>query len=377
MTIVSIEDLRLRARRRLPKVVFDFIDGGAADETTLAANRADFERIGLVPRMLVDVSRRDLSTTLFGRRLDLPLILAPTGLTGLTLPRGEAHAARAAEEAGIVYALSTTSTMSIEDVAASTGRPCWFQLYVMKDRELTRALLERAKRAGYEALLLTVDLPVAGRRERDVRNGFSIPPRVSLGNVLEVLARPRWLKDRLLGPPLTFANFRAEGGVGGFIDLARHVSDQFDQSVTWRDVEWVKSVWGGPVVVKGVLTGDDARRAIDHGADGVSVSNHGGRQLDGAPSAIAALPEVVAAIGGRAPVLLDSGVRRGTDILKAVALGATAVMIGRPFLYGLAALGPTGATRAIQILRDELDNALALIGAPSVATLDASYLRMR
>ena len=376
---MNIDDLRRRARRRLPKVVFDFIDGGAQDERTLAANRADFEALELRPKLLVDVSRRSLATTVLGREIAMPIMVAPTGVSALATPKGEIHAARAAEAAGTVYCLSTTATCSIEEIAAATTQPFWFQLYVMRDRGATRSMVERAARAKCGALVLTIDLAVQGRRERDVRNGFTIPPRVTARNVLEVLARPRWILDMALGPRITFANFvdAAGAGGGGFIDLGRHIAEQFDQSVTWKDVDWVRSIFPGPLVVKGVLTAHDARLAAEHGAAAVIVSNHGARQLDGVPSSIRALPEVLEAVGDRLEVYLDGGVRRGSDVAKALALGARAVLVGRPFLYGLGAIGPPGAARALEMLRDELDNCMALLGAPSIAALDSSFVRRR
>jgi L-lactate dehydrogenase (cytochrome) len=378
MTIVSIEDLRKRARRRLPKVVFDFIDGGAQDERTLAANRADFEAWELLPKMLVDVSQRSLKTTVLGREIALPVMAAPTGISGLATPKGELHAARAAEAAGTIYCLSTTATCSIEEIAAATTHPFWYQLYVMRDRGVTRSMVERAAAAQCGALVLTIDLAVQGRRERDVRNGFTVPPRVTVRNVLEVLARPRWMLDMARGPRMTFANFVDETTAGGgFIDLGKHINSQFDQSVTWKDVDWLRSIFPGPIVIKGVLTAHDAKLAAEHGAAAVIVSNHGARQLDHVPSSIRALPEVVDAVGDRLEVYLDSGVRRGSDIVKALALGARAVFVGRAFLYGLAALGPLGAARALEILRDELDNCMALAGAPSVTALDSSFVRRR
>ena len=379
MTVIAnIEDLRRRARRRLPKVVFDFIDGGAQDERTLAANRADFEALELRPKMLVDVSQRSLTTTVLGREIAMPVMVAPTGITGLAAPRGELHAARAAAAAGTVFCLSTTATSSIEEIATAIDRPFWFQLYVMRDRGATRSMVERAAAAKCGALVLTIDLAVQGRRERDVRNGFTVPPRITARNVLEVLARPRWMLDMALGPRITFANFVDETTAGGgFIDLGKHIAAQFDQSVTWKDVDWLRSIFPGPIVIKGVLTAHDAKLAAEHGAAAVIVSNHGARQLDHVPSSIRALPEVAEAVGDRLEVYLDSGVRRGSDIAKALSLGARAVLVGRPFLYGLGALGPTGAARALEILRDELDNCMALLGAPSVAALDSSFVRRR
>jgi len=373
MPAVNVADLRLKARRKLPKVVFDFLDGGASDEVTLAANTADLASLTLRPRVMVDVARRELAMTLFGEPIALPLVLAPVGLTSMFCPEGEIHAARAAAAAGIPYCLSNNAGHSIEEVRAATGKAFWFQLYVLKDRGLTRSLVERAKAAGCSVLIVTVDLAAHGRRERDARNGFMIPPRITAANALEMLTRPGWLYHCLRGKPLTFANYKT-GAEGGFLNLARFIAEQFDPSVTWKDIAWLKSIFGGPVVVKGILTGDDARLAIANGADGISVSNHGGRQLDAVPSPIAVLPEVVEAVAGRIPVLLDGGVRRGADIIRARALGASAVMIGRAFIYGLAAEGPSGAARVIEMLRTELDNTLALLGVPSVERIDRSVL---
>ncbi|MEZ5844187.1 MAG: alpha-hydroxy acid oxidase [Hyphomicrobiaceae bacterium] len=360
---VAIKDLRLEARRRLPKVVFDFIDGGAGDETTRAANVADFERIRLAPRMMVDVSKRDMAVELFGQHLAAPIILSPIGLTGLSTPKGELDAARAAKAAGIGYCLSTNASTSIEELAEAVRQPFWFQLYVMKDRELSKALMQRAKAAGCNVLVVTVDLAAHGKRERDARNGFTVPPKISLADAFNAAMRPGWLYRTMTGPRLTFANYQT-GADKGFLNLAKHVSDSFDPALSWTDIEWMKSVWGGPVVIKGILRADDAERAIGAGADGISVSNHGGRQLDGVPSAIAALPAVAERVAGRVPVLIDGGIRRGLDIVRARALGATAVLIGRAFVYGLAAMGPQGAVRAIEMLTSELDNAMALLGTP-------------
>jgi isopentenyl diphosphate isomerase/L-lactate dehydrogenase-like FMN-dependent dehydrogenase len=369
----NIADLRRAARRRLPRMVFDFIDGGATDEVTLRANSEDFAAITLRPRMAVDVTVRDLSTTVLGHKLSVPLILSPTGLTGLTVPKGERSAAAAATAAGTIYCLSSNASTSIEEVAEAAGKPYWFQLYIMRDRALTRSLLERAKAVGCSAIIITVDLQAHGRRERDLRNGFTVPPRVDVANALDFLRRPGWLWRMATGPRISFANFANEAGTG-FLELARRTATALDPGLTWKDIGWCKSIYDAPVLVKGILTGSDARLAIQHGADGIIVSNHGGRQLDGVSSSIAALPEVVDAVAGQVPVLLDGGVRRGADIVRAKALGAAACMIGRPFLYGLAALGPTGAAAAIDILRTELDNAMALLGQPSFAAIDASVI---
>lgn len=370
---VNIADLRDKARRRLPRVVFDFIDGGAQDETTLEANCRDLSAIRLNPHVLVDVSTRKLSVELFGQTFAAPIVLSPVGLTGLATPKGELDAARAAEAAGIGYCLSTNASTSIEELAAATRQPFWFQLYVMKDRGLTRSLMERAKAAGCSVLVMTVDLAAHGRRERDARNGFSVPPRISVPDAMNALMHPGWLYRTMTGERLTFANYKT-GADEGFLELSKHIANQFDPSITWEDIAWAKEVWGGPLVIKGILRADDARKALDHGADGISVSNHGGRQLDGVPSAIRALPGVVDAVDGRIPVLMDGGVRRGADIVRARALGARACLVGRAFVYGLAALGPQGAARAIEILHQELDNTLALLGLPSIDDVDRSVL---
>jgi L-lactate dehydrogenase (cytochrome) len=373
MRSVTIEDLRRIARRRLPRMVFDYVDGGAYDELTLRANRADFERLRFRPRALVDVSERDLSAVLFGTRLALPLVLAPIGLAGLVARRGEVQAARAAEAAGIPFCLSTASVCSIEEVRAATVKPFWFQLYMGKDRELARSLIDRARAAGCSALAFTVDVPVAGQRERDLRNGFTVPPRITPANALDTARRWRWMRDVLLGSRLTLGNVphsRSEG----FLPLARLMLRNHDASKTWREFEWVRSLWPGPLLVKGVLTPEDARLAVAHGADGVVVSNHGGRQLDGAPSSISVLPSIVEAVAGQATILLDGGIRRGQDVLKALALGAHACLIGRAFVYGLAAGGEAGVRRAIEILAGEMDTTLALLGRRSLAELDGSAL---
>ncbi len=370
---INVEDLRQIARSRLPKVVFDFIDGGAQDERTLAANCRDLQALTLSPRVMVDVSQRDLSVEIFGQTYAFPMILSPIGLTGLASPKGELDAVRAASQAGIGYCLSTNASSSIEEVADQTRRPFWFQLYVMKDRGLTRSLIERAKRAGCSALVITVDLAAHGRRERDARNGFSVPPRLSLKDAVNAALHPGWIYRMATGPRLTFANYQTAADKG-FLQLSKHIAEQFDPAITWDDIAWAKALWGGPLVVKGILRADDARRAVDHGADGISVSNHGGRQLDGVASAIAALPRVVAAVGGDIPVFMDGGVRRGGDILRARALGATACLVGRAFVYGLAALGPIGAARAIEILHGELDNTMALMGLTSMRAVDRAVL---
>ncbi len=376
--IVSIDDLRERARRRLPRALFDYVDGGADDETTLRANQADFGRYTFSPRVLVDVSHRDQSTTVLGQRIGTPLILAPTGFTGVLWPRGEILAARAAARKGALFALSTMSICSLEDVAAGSTGPRWFQLYVWRDRDIVRSLVERARAAGYGALVITVDTPVLGRRERDVRSGLVLPPRVTIKNVADTLRRVSWLRGVLSAPRPTFGNFVGTPGVShDAVSLAGFTNEQFSPSVSWADLDWYRSIWPGPIAIKGVMAAEDARLAVQHGVDAIIVSNHGGRQLDGAPSPIEVLPEIVDAVNGAAEVILDGGIRRGSDVVKAVALGARACMIGKAFNYGVAADGQRGVELALDILHKEIDRTLALIGRPTLADLDRSAIRMR
>lgn len=368
----TIDDLRRRARRRLPRAVFDYIDGGAEDEVALRRNRSGFDEWALVPRYLHDVGEIDLTTEVLGVRSTMPLALAPTGFTRMFHPDGELAVARAAARAGIPYAQSTMATTSMEDVAAVSDGPLWFQLYVWRDRGLCRELIARAKAAGYRALLLTVDTPVTGARERDLRNGLSIPPALGARTLLDGALHPHWWWGLLSTEAMTFANVShvaAEpSGVMAF------VARQFDPGVTWDDIEWMVQAWGGPFVIKGVMSVEDARRAASMGVTGVVVSNHGGRQLDHTQAPIEVLSEVVDAVGDDLEVLLDSGVRRGTDIVKALAVGARAVMVGRPYLYGLGAAGEAGVEHAIALLRAELTRAMGLIGRSSVRDLDRSVL---
>ena len=376
--IVNIDDLRDRARRRLPRALFDYIDGGAGDERTLRANQADFARYAFRPRVLVDVGRCDPSATVLGERIAAPLILAPTGFTGMFWPRGEVAAARAAAAKGVIFTQSTMSICSIEEVAAAAGGPLWFQLYVWRDREVVRSLIERARAAGFRALVVTADTPVLGQRERDVRSGLVFPPRVTLRNVLDMARRLGWLRAALTHPRPTFGNFVGTPGVDHDIrSLAAFTTKQFSPAISWADVDWYRSIWRGPMAIKGILSPEDARLAVEHGIEAVVVSNHGGRQLDDAPSPISVLPEIVDAVGGRAEVILDGGVRRGADVVKAIALGARACMIGKAFNYGVAAAGQAGVELALEILRTEIDRTLALIGRPTLADLDRSAVRLR
>ena len=371
---ITIDDLRTAAGRRLPKLVFDFIDGGARDEQSLSDNRRAFDAWRLMPRVGVDVSQRRLETTLMGKPIALPLVLAPTGLAGLFRPRGEMLACRAATAAGIPYCLSTNSIASIEAVAADVpDSDRWFQLYPLRDRDLMDDMLRRAAENGYRTLCFTVDLPIQGRRERDIRNGFTLPLRPTVRTMFDVIRRPAWLYG-LARNPVSFGNF-APSAKGGGVTIAQHVATLFDPSADWSLVAQIRKRWNGPFVVKGVLHPEDARAAVRAGAEAVIVSNHGGRQLDAALGACAALPGVVAAIGGEAEIILDGGIRRGTDILKALALGARACMIGRPFLWGLAAAGAEGVRHAIDILAAELDEAMALAGVSDVAAVTPDFVR--
>ena len=375
---VTVADLRLRARRELPKTIFEFIDGGANDEQTLGANRRHFADIDFAPRVMVDVGERRQATRLLGQELSAPFILGPTGLAGLLWPEGDLAMARATQAAGVGYCLSTNSNASIEDIAQRGRGSFWFQLYVQRDRGLVRSLVERAAAAGCPVLCLTVDLPVQGPRERDRRNGFTVPPRIGLGNLFDYARHAGWLARMSRSPRITFGNLEQPGGheKAALMTLAQHIASQFDPTVTWKELDWLKSIWPGRIAVKGLTHPDDARRAVEHGADAVIVSNHGGRQLDGAPSAISALPAVVDAVAGRAEVLMDGGIRRGSDIVKALAIGAKGCLVGRAGLYGLAAGGQAGVAAAITILKAEIDMTLALLGRPDVATLDRSAVSL-
>jgi len=346
------------------------MEAGSYSEHTRDANVDDMRAIKLRQRVLVDVSQRSLKTTVLGEELALPLAIAPTGLSGMQHADGEILACRAAHAAGIQYTLSTMSICSIEDVAKAVNKPFWFQLYVMRDRGFVKALIERAEKAGCTALFLTVDLPVNGQRHVDMRNGLSVPPRLTAKTVFDVLRRPAWAWRILNGKRKTFANI--DGHLPGFggITLAEWTHSQFDVTVSWKDVAWIRSIWPHKLVLKGILDPEDAREALKTGADGIVVSNHGGRQLDGAPSTIAALPKVADAIGGQKEILIDSGIRTGQDIFRALALGANACMIGRAALYGLGAGGQAGVARAINIIRGELDTTMILAGLDDVKKID-------
>lgn len=372
---INIDELRAAARRAVPRAVFDFADGGACDEITLRRNVRDFSRLALASHVLVDVSQLDTTTSVLGERIALPLLGSPTGLSGLLHPRGEIGLARAVHGAGSIYVLSAMASHSIEEVARGATGPKWFQLYMWRDRALVSEVLERARAADYRAIVLTVDVPRSGRRERDIRNGFSIPPRLTLRSCLEGLRCPRWSAAFVRDPRVTAANLQGRGvAPGDPVRFAEYINEQFDPRLQWTDVAWLREHWSGPLVVKGILRPEDARDAARLGVDAVVVSNHGGRQLDHARSALSALPGVVDAVGDDAEVYLDGGIRRGTDILKALALGARACMVGRPLLYGLAAGGQAGATFAMRLLVEELRLAMALTGCPTVTRLDRTWL---
>ena len=374
--LVSIEDVRRRARARLPRMVFDFVDGGAEDERTVRANRDAFGEVALQPRVLAGAATRSLETSVAGQRLAMPVICSPAGLLRLAHRDGEVAAARAAAAAGTVFTLSTGASATIEEVAEAASGPRWFQLYLWRDRAVVRDLIDRARAAGYTALVLTADVPVVGQRDRDLRNGMTLPPRPTLRNVLDAGRRWPWLLGYLAcRDQITFANFTDIGRGDDATALGAFVNREMtDPAQSWADFEWLRGVWDGPLLIKGVVAADDARRAVAAGADGIVVSNHGGRQLDAMVSALAALPRVVEAVGDAVDVVLDGGVRRGTDVVKALCLGARAVMVGRPYVWGLAAGGATGALRVLQILRDEIDRALALLSCASVADLGPHHL---
>jgi isopentenyl diphosphate isomerase/L-lactate dehydrogenase-like FMN-dependent dehydrogenase len=354
----NIADYEALARARMDAAAFDYFYGGAGDERTLQANQCAFGDVWIRPRVLVDVSRVDLTTTLLGRTLPMPILLAPTAYQRLAHPEGEVATARGAGRHGALMVLSTMSTRTIEDVAAAAAGPLWFQLYVHKDRGVTRHFLERAAAAGFGAVVLTVDTPILGQREPDVRNGFVLPADMPPANFLAA-----------------YPEYARPGGADGKGTLRSHALGHLDASLTWRDVEWLRSVTRLPVVLKGILDPEDARRAVAAGAAAVIVSNHGGRQLDGAEATVRALPAVVDAVAGATPVLMDGGIRRGTDVLKALALGASAVLIGRPYLWGLAVSGDEGVAHVLELLKSELEAALALAGCPSISSVDRAMVR--
>jgi L-lactate dehydrogenase (cytochrome) len=366
--VTTISDLREIAKRRIPRAIFDYADRGSYSEATLRANRADLDAVGLRQRVLIDVSERKVATSFVGQPAAMPVAIAPTGLTGLFHRDGEIHGARAAQKFGIPFCLSTMSICSIEDVREAVEKPFWFQLYVMRDRGFAASLIERAKAAQCSALVLTLDLQIQGQRHRDLKNGLSVPPRLTLANALDIATKPGWALSVLRGKRRSFGNLqdRVPGG-DSLTTLSQWIASQFDPSLAWKDVEWVKSLWPGKLILKGVLDAEDAKIAAACGADAIVVSNHGGRQLDGARSSIDALPKVVEAADGKIEILFDGGVMSGQDVLKAVALGAHGCLIGKAFLYALAAGGEAGVTQALEIIRKELDVSMALTGSRDIA----------
>ena len=361
--ITQIEDLRRLAHKRVPRMFYDYADSGSWTESTYRANEADFARIKLRQRVAVDMRNRSTATTMIGQKVAMPVALAPTGLTGMQHADGEILAARAAMAFGVPFTLSTMSICSIEDVAEHAGRGFWFQLYMMKDREFMSRLIGRAKAAGCSALVLTLDLQILGQRHKDLINGLSAPPKLTLKNIVNMATKPRWAWGMLHTSRRGFGNIVGHvSGVDDMSSLSTWTAQQFDPALDWDVVQWVKQQWGGPLIIKGILDVADARLAAQSGADALVVSNHGGRQLDGAPSSIRVLPEIVDAVGSQIEVHLDGGVRSGQDVLRARALGAQAVYIGRPFLYGLGAMGQAGVTKALQLIHHELDVTMALCG---------------
>jgi len=361
--VTNIADLRAMARRRVPRAFFEYADRGSYDETTLHENRRALDRLQLRQRVMQDVDNRSLATTILGEPVSMPLAIAPTGLTGLQHGSGEIHGARAAAEARIPFCLSTMSICSIEQVRAACDTPFWFQVYVMRDRGFTRELIRRARAAQCSALMLTADLTVQGQRHREIKNGLSVPPKVTLRNLLDIASKPRWLWHVLKAPSRSFGNLEGRiGGADSLTTLAQWIASQFDPTLNWDDLAWIREEWPGKLIVKGILDPEDARLAVQHGVDAIVVSNHGGRQLDGAPGTIDVLPSIVDAVEGRTEVLFDSGITSGQDLLKALALGARAGLIGKAFLYGLGANGQQGVTQAIELIRRELSVTMALTG---------------
>ena len=371
---LNIDDLRREARRRAHRMVFDYIDGGSDDEWSLANNSSAFANYELAFRVLHGVDDVDTSTTLLGEPLSVPFFCSPAAGNRLFHTQGERAVARAAEECGTIYSLSTLSTVSIEEIAKLSNGPKWFQLYVWKDRVLVKEMMDRARAAGFKALILTVDFAVTGNRERDPRNGFTIPPSYGIKQSLAALKAPWWTKDFLFGPKIKYANLSADTPA---ISLNDFVAQQLHAGFNWKDAEWLLGEWNGPAIIKGVVRADDARRAVNLGFNAVSISNHGGRQLDYSPAPIDVLSEIVDAIGDDAEVILDGGIRRGTDVLKALALGAKAVSFARPYLYGLAAGGYEGVSRALDIMRDSVERDMALLGVRNIAEINTSMIRSR
>lgn len=378
MTITCIEELRHLARKRVPKMFYDYVDAGSWTESSYHANEADLRRIEFRQRVAVDISQRSTASSMVGQPVAMPMAIAPTGLTGMIHPNGEILAARAAKTFGIPFTLSTMSICSLEAVAQATDHhPFWFQLYVMRDRQFVANLIERAKAANCSALVVTMDLQVFGQRHKDIKNGLSTPPKMTLRNLLNIASKPRWCKGMLATTHRNFGNIIGHAsGVDSIDAMMAWTQQQFDPCLSWRDVEWIKQRWGGKLIVKGIMHVEDARLAIAAGADAIIVSNHGGRQLDGVSSSISLLPEIVAAVNKEVEVHFDGGIRSGQDVLKAIALGAQGTYIGRSMLYGLGALGEQGVTTALNIIRNEFDLSMAFCGKTDVGSIGADILRL-
>ncbi|MER9254888.1 alpha-hydroxy-acid oxidizing protein [Mesorhizobium sp. M0598] len=375
-SILTIADLKDLARRRVPKMFFDYADSGAWTESTYRANEEDFQKIKFRQRVLVDMDNRSLESTMIGEKVAMPVALAPTGMTGMQHPDGEMLAAQAAEEFGVPFTLSTMSICSIEDVASVTRKPFWFQLYVLRDKDFVFDLIDRAKAAKCSALVLTLDLQILGQRHKDIRNGLSAPPRMTPKHLWQMATRPRWCVGMAGTKRRSFRNIVGHAkGVGDLASLSSWTKEQFDPHLSWKDVAWIKERWGGKLILKGILDKEDALMAARTGADAIIVSNHGGRQLDGASSSIMALEEIADAVGDTIEVHMDGGIRSGQDVLKALCLGAKGTYIGRPFLYGLGALGKEGVTKALEIIRKEMDITLALCGKRLVTDMGKDQLR--
>ena len=373
--VLTIEEMKQLARRRVPKMFFDYADSGAWTENTYRANEEDFAKVKLRQRVLVDMTNRSLESTMIGEKVSMPVAIAPTGLTGMQHADGEILAAQAAEAFGVPFTLSTMSICSIEDVAENTTKPFWFQLYVMRDRDFVNSLIDRAKAAKCSALVLTLDLQILGQRHKDLRNGLSAPPKFTPKHIWQMAARPNWCMGMLGTKRHTFRNIAGHAkGVTDLSSLSTWTSEQFDPRLSWKDVAWIKERWGGKLILKGVLDVEDARMAADTGADAIVASNHGGRQLDGAPSSISVLEEIAQAVADRVEIHLDGGIRSGQDVLKALCLGAKGTFIGRPFLYGLGAGGKAGVTRTLEIIRREFDITLALCGKRDIKDVGPDML---
>lgn len=374
-TVTTIHDLQRLFKKRVPKMFNDYVDSGSWTESTYRANESDFKKIKFRQRVAVDMSNRSLETTMIGQKVSMPVAIAPTGLTGMLYADGEMLGAKAAEAMGVPFTLSTMSVCSIEDVASVTTKPFWFQLYVMKDRGFVENLIQRAKAAKCSALVLTLDLQILGQRHKDIQNGLSVPPKMTASQIYNMAIKPAWCMNMLTTKRHSFRNI--EGHVKDATDLSSlsvWTQSQFDDQLSWDDVEWIKQKWGGPLILKGILDIEDAKLAIKSGADAIIVSNHGGRQLDGARSSISILPEIIDAVGDEIEVHMDGGIRSGQDVLKAVSLGAKGVYIGRPFLYGLGAMGQNGVELALEIIRNELDISMAFCGERKITSMNRTHL---